>query len=119
MVLAAALCGCGAGYTFSPYAGVQQNWATGAGGYVKQIDHAMLFPPGQLPARHYVIIGSISTDSEDNMAKAVREQHADAALISTDTTYRSGSVGIAMPGLYVAEPLRHRVITANLIRFAD
>jgi hypothetical protein len=119
VMLLAALCGCGPGYTFSPYVGAQQNWTTGGGGYVKVIDKATLYPPGQFPTRHYVIIGAVSTDSEDNVAKAVRDQHADAALISNEATYRSGSVAVAAPGVFVAEPLRHSVVTANLIKFTN
>ncbi|HEX3624817.1 MAG TPA: hypothetical protein VH280_05250, partial [Verrucomicrobiae bacterium] len=81
-----ALCGCGPGYTFSPYVGDQQNWTTGAGGYVKMVDKASLYAPGQYPTRPYMIIGAVTTDSEGNVAKAVREQHADAALISNEST---------------------------------
>ncbi|HEX3717058.1 MAG TPA: hypothetical protein VH595_03745 [Verrucomicrobiae bacterium] len=111
------LCGCGPGYTFSPYEGAQQNWTTGPGGYVKVVDKATLYPPGQYPPRPYAIIGAVSTDSEDNLAKAVREQHADAALISNENTFRNGSVVVATGGVVWGEPLRKTVITANLIRF--
>src|ERR1700683_5069684 len=86
------LCGCGPGYTFSPYVGEQQNWTTGAGGYVKMVDKASLYSPGQYPTRPYNIIGAVSTDSEENRAKSVREQHADAALISNESTVHNGNV---------------------------
>ncbi len=111
------LCGCGAGYTFSPYVGEQQNWTIGAGGYVKLVDKASLYSPGQYPTRPYVILGAVTTDSEDNLAKAVREQHADAALISNESTVRNGSVAVATGGVFWSEPLRKTVVTANLIRF--
>jgi len=52
-------------------------------------------------------------------SQAVRDQHADAALISNEATYRSGSVAVAAPGVFVAEPLRHTVVTANLIKFTN
>jgi hypothetical protein len=115
--LTAALCGCGAGYTFTPWVGPQQNWTTGPGGYVKVVDHVSIFPPGQYPPRPYVVLGAVSTDSEEHLAKAVKEQRADAALLSVERSYRSGTVAVAAPGMYVAEPLRHTVITANLIKY--
>jgi len=111
------LCGCGPGYTFSPYVGVQQNWTIGSGGYVKVVDKATLYAPGQYPTQPYIIIGAVSTDSEENLAKSVREQHADAALISNESTYRNGNVVVAGGGVLWNEPLRKTVITANLIRF--
>ncbi|HEY3912937.1 MAG TPA: hypothetical protein VGN61_00510, partial [Verrucomicrobiae bacterium] len=75
------------------------------------------YPPGQYPPRTYSILGAVTTDSEDNLAKAVREQHADAALISTENTVRNGSVVVATGGVIWGEPLRKTTITANLIRF--
>jgi hypothetical protein len=95
LCLLAGLCGCGPGYTFSPYVGQQQNWSTGAGGYVKEVDKATLYPEGQFPARPYYIVGAVTTDNEQNLAKAVHEQHADAALISNESTVRNGSVAVA------------------------
>lgn len=115
--LAACLCGCAPGYTFSPYVGAQQNWSTGPGGYVKVVDNVTIFPPGQFPPRPYVVLGAVNTDSEENLAKAVKEQHADAALLNVEQSYRSGTVAVAAPGVVFAEPLRHTVITANLIRY--
>ena len=113
-----ALCGCGAGYTYSPWVGDQQNWTTGSGGYVKLVDKASLYSPGQYPNRPYMILGAVTTDSEENVAKAVREQHADAALISNESTKcRNGSVVVATGGVVWGEPLRKTTITANLIRF--
>jgi len=111
------LCGCGPGYTFSPYEGAQQNWTTGPGGYVKVVDKATLYPPGQYPPRAYSILGAVTTDGEGNLAKAVREQHADAALISAESTVPNGSVVVATGGVVWGEPLRKTTITANLIRF--
>jgi hypothetical protein len=113
------LCGCGPPYTFSPYVGAQQNWTTGPGGYVKVVNKATIYPPGAYPARHYVIVGAVSTDSEENLAKAVHDQQADAALISQEVNSRNGTVEIAGPGFVMAEPLRKRVVTANLIKFTD
>lgn len=113
----AALCGCGSPYTFSPYVGAQQNWQTGSGGYVKMVHNAMLYGPGQYPDRPYIIVGAVTTDNEDNLAKAVREEHADAALISTESSYHNGSVAVVGGGVVWAQPLRKTVITANLIRF--
>jgi hypothetical protein len=110
-------CGCGPGYTFSPYVGQQQNWQTQPGGYVKVVDKASLYMPGQFPDRPYVIIGSITTDSEGNVAKAVRDQHADAALIFADRTYRTGTVAVATPGVLWGIPLTHSDISAQLIKF--
>ena len=111
------LCGCGPSYTFSPYVGEQQNWQTGSGGYVKQVNNATLYPPGQYPTRPYILIGAATTDSEENLATAVHEQHADAALISNENTVRNGSVVVAAGGVVWGEPLRKTVITANLIKF--
>ena len=117
LFLLAGLCGCGAGYTFSPYVGQQQNWSTGSGGYVKEVDKATLYPQGQLPARPYYILGAVTTDSEENLAKAVHEQHADAALISHQSTTRNGRVDWAVGGVFVSQPLTKTVLTANLIRY--
>jgi hypothetical protein len=115
--LALCLCGCGPGYTFSPWTGPQGNWTTGPGGYVKIVDHVPLFTPGQFPPKPYILLGAVSTDSEGNLAKAVREQHADAAMISRESSYQSGAVAWAAPGVYGVTPLRHTVITANLIKY--
>ena len=98
---------------------MQQNWTIGAGGYTKVIHGVTIYPAGAYPPRHYIIVGGVSTDNEENIAKAVHDQHADAALISIDSTYRNGSVAVAGPGFVWAEPLRHHVVTANLIRFTD
>lgn len=111
------LCGCGPGYTFSPYIGQQQNWSTQAGGYVKVVDGATLYSPGQFPNRPYIIIGSVQTDNEHNLAKAVHEQQADAALIFTDRTYRTGTVAVAGPGMIWNVPLTGSQINAQLIKF--
>jgi hypothetical protein len=111
------LSGCGTGYSFNPYIGQQQNWQTQPGGYVKIVDKATLYPPGQLPNRPYLIIGSVVTGSEGNLAKAVREQHADAALIYSDHTYRTGTVAVASPGIIWGMPLTHTDIAAQLIKF--
>ena len=113
----AALCGCGTPYGFSPYVGQQENWTTGVGGYVKVVDKETLYSPGQYPTRPYNIIGAVTTDSEGNLAKAVRDQHADAALISTQSTVPNGSVAVVGAGVFWSEPLRKTVITANLIKF--
>jgi hypothetical protein len=111
------LCGCGPGYTFSPFVGQQQNWTVGTGGYVKMVDKAQLYAPGQYPTQHYIILGAVTTDNEQNLAKAVHEQHADAALISNESTVRNGTVAVAGGGVFWSEPLRKSVVTANLIRF--
>ena len=58
------VCGCGTGYSFSPYVGQQQNWGIQPGGFVKVIDGAHLYPPGQFPDRPYIVIGDVSTHSE-------------------------------------------------------
>lgn len=111
------LCGCGPGYEFSPYVGQQQNWTVGTGGYIRIVDNVSLYSPGQYPPRPYILLGAVSADSEENLAKAVRQQHADAALISSSSVYRTGSVAVAAPGVFVAEPLHRTVITANLIKY--
>lgn len=112
-----ALCGCGPSYTFSPWVGEQQNWVTGNGSYVKMVKGAQLFPPGEYPNRSYIIIGKVETDSEDNVAKAVKEQHADAALLLSERTVRNGSVAVMGGGVLWSEPLRKTVITANLVKY--
>lgn len=109
--------GCGAGYTFSPYVGQQQNWQTQPGGYVRVVNGASFYSPGQFPDRPYIIVGSVTTDSEENLAKAVHEQHADAALIFAEHNYRTGTVAVASPGVVWGIPLTHRDINAQLIRF--
>jgi hypothetical protein len=115
--LALCLCGCGPGYNFSPFMGAQQNWTMGPGGYVRVVDRVPLFAPGQFPSRPYIILGAVSTDNEHNLAKAAREQQADAVLLASESSYRSGSIAWAAPGVYGVTPIRHTVITANLIRY--
>jgi hypothetical protein len=116
-LLLVGLCGCGPAYTFSPYIGQQENWATQPAGYVKVVDNATLYPPGQFPNRPYLIIGAITTDNEHNVAKAVHEQHADAALIYRDRTYRTGTVAVAAPGMIWNVPLTGSQMNAQLIKF--
>jgi hypothetical protein len=111
------LCGCGPGYTFSPYIGQQQNWTTQPGGYVKTVDGIAIYPPGHFPDRPYMIIGSVTTDNDHNVAKAVREQQADAALVYTDRTYRTGTVAVAGPGMVWYVPLTGSQVNAQLIKF--
>jgi hypothetical protein len=115
--LALWLCGCGAGYTFSPYVGQQQNWATGPGGYIRMVNNVPVFSPGQMPPKPYFVLGAVNTDSEDNLAKAAREQHADAIMLSSERVYRTGSVAWGAPGVYGVTPLTSTKITANLIRY--
>ena len=117
MLALAALCGCGTGYTFSPYVGQQKNWTTSPGGYVRFVDKVAFYAAGQYPHRPYSIVGAVTTDSEENLAKAVREQHADAALIYSEHTVPNGSVTVAGGGVFWTEPLRKNVITAHLIKF--
>ena len=116
-LLLVVLCGCGAGYDFSPYYGQQQNWQTQAGGYAKMVDKVTLYPPGQFPARPYIIIGSVSAHGEDGVAHAVHEQQADAALIFGSHTYREGSIAVAGPGVVWAAPITHNVVSAQLIKY--
>jgi hypothetical protein len=111
------LCGCGPGYSFSPYYGQQQNWQTSPSGYVNVVDGATLYSPGQFPARPYVIIGSVNTDNEHNVAKAVHDQHADAALIYTNRKYRTGTVAVAGPGVIWNVPLHGSQVNAQLIKY--
>ncbi len=111
------LCGCGPGYTFTPYVGQQANWSTMPGAFTKVVDGVPLYLPGQYPERPYVIVGGVSTDNEENVAKAVREHHADAAVISSNREYRNGSVAVGAGGVFWAQPLRHSVVTANIINF--
>jgi hypothetical protein len=111
------VCGCGPGYNFSPYIGQQQNWTTQPGGYVKVVDGATLYPPGQFPNRSYIILGAVTSDNENNIAKAVHEQHADAALVYTDITYRTGAVAVAGPGMIWSVPLTGSKVNAQLIKF--
>jgi hypothetical protein len=117
LLLVVAVCGCGPGYEFSPYYGAQQNWQTQPGGYTKLVDGVTLYPPGQFPARPYVIIGSVKTDNQDNVAKAVKKQQADAALIYSDRTWRTGSVAVAGPGMVWNVPLRGSEMLAQLIKY--
>ena len=115
--LALGLCSCGASYTFAPWTGPQSDWSTGPGGYVRLVDHVPLFAPGQFPSRAYYVLGGVTTDNEDNLAKAARDQHADAILLSSETSYRTGSIAWAAPGVYGVTPIRHTTITANLIKY--
>jgi hypothetical protein len=117
VLLLCVLCGCGTPYTFSPYIGEQQNWQTEPGSYVKVVDKATLYLTGHFPNRPYIIIGSVATDNEENVAKAIHDQQADAALIYTDRTYRTGSVAVAGPGMIWNVPLTGRQVNAQLIKF--
>ncbi|HEY3860940.1 MAG TPA: hypothetical protein VGO59_03555 [Verrucomicrobiae bacterium] len=111
------LCGCGPDYNFTPWNGPQQNWSTGPGGYVRMVDNVAIYSPNQYPSRPYYVVGAVSTDSEENVAEAVRDKHADAALLSTETTRRTGSIAWAAPGVYGETPITKTVITANIIKY--
>jgi hypothetical protein len=117
LLLATVLCGCGTGYVYSPYIGQQQNWPTQVGGYVKVIDKVTVYPEGQFPNRPYTVIGSITTGNDDKIAKAVRDQQADAAIIINYKRYRTGTLGIAGPGSFWDVPLTATHIAAQLIKF--
>jgi uncharacterized membrane protein YgcG len=122
-------CGCGPGYNFSPYYGQQQNWATQPGGFVRVVDGVSLYSPGQLPDRPYVVMGDVRANSEGDLAKAVHEQHADAALIYSSRTYQNGSLTIGGAGggggrngggggaFAWSTPLTHTDVNARLIKF--
>ncbi|MGP8198863.1 MAG: hypothetical protein ACLQU4_05105 [Limisphaerales bacterium] len=124
-----ALCGCSTGYNYSPYVGQQENWSTQPGGFVKVVDGATLYAPGQLPNRPYMVIGDVTTHSEDGVAKAVHEQHADAALIYYSRTYQDGSLTLGGAGggygrngggggaFSWTTPLTHTDVNARLIKF--
>jgi hypothetical protein len=114
---AIALVGCGTPYTYSPYVGQQKNWTTSPGSYVRNVRDVPFYAPGQYPNRPYVILGAVTTDSEDNLVRAAHEQHADAVLISHDQVYPTGSIAMAGAGVIWSEPMTGRNITANLIRF--
>lgn len=116
-IAAVALVGCGTPYTFSPYVGQQKNWTTSPGGYVRYVQGVPIYAPGQYPNRPYIILGAVSTDSEDNLARAAHEQHADAILVSHDQVYPTGSVAIAGAGVWWNQPTTGRSITANLVKF--
>jgi hypothetical protein len=111
------LCGCGPGYDFSPWVGAQQNWTTMPGTYGHMVDHVMLFPRGSYPDRPYNILGSATGGSEHDIAKAVKGQGGDAAIIYSETTTRNGSVAIAGPGMIFEQPLRKTVVTAQIIKY--
>ena len=111
------VCGCGPGYDFTPYIGQQSNWQTEPGSYVKVVNKATLYPPGHFPNRPYIIIGSVSTDNQENVAKAVHDEQADAALIFTDETYRTGTVGVEGPGVVFGIPLTGREVKAQIIKY--
>ncbi len=115
--LALCLCGCGPGYTFSPWTGPQSNWTTGPGGYVRIVDKVPIFAPGQFPPQPYILIGAVNADNEGDLAKAARQQHADAAMLSSERVYRTGTVVWAAPGVSGATPVTSTKITANLIKY--
>jgi hypothetical protein len=117
VAVAAAVVGCGTPYSYSPYVGQQKNWTTSPGGYVRYVQDVPFYAPGQYPNRPYVILGAVSTDSENNMVRAAHEQHADAVLISHDEVYPTGSVAMAGAGVVWSQPTTGRAITANLVRF--
>ncbi|HZM01528.1 MAG TPA: hypothetical protein VFC44_00770 [Candidatus Saccharimonadales bacterium] len=111
------LCGCGPGYDYSPYVGAQQNWTTNPGSYVRMVDHVKIYPQGEYPERPYLILGSVRGGNEHDIAKAVRDQGGDAAMIFSDQTVRSGSVQIAGPGIIFNQPLRRTIVTAQVVKY--
>jgi len=102
-----------------PYVGQQQNWATQSGAYVKVVNKSTVYPPGQFPDRPYIIIGSIATDSEGNVAKAVHDQHADAALIFSDRKSPNGAIAIGNAKFAWAIPLTKSEVQAVLIKYTN
>jgi hypothetical protein len=115
--LAVCLCGCGAGYTFTPWTGPQDNWTTGPGGYVRTVDNVPIFAPLQYPPKPYFVLGAVITDKESKVAKAVRQQHGDAAILSSESVRRTGTVAWAVPGVYGVTPVTKTTITANIIKY--
>ncbi len=115
--LALGLCGCGPGYTFEPWTGPQSNWTTGPGGFTHSVDGVTLFAPGQFPPQPYFLVGSVSTDSEENVAKAVKDKQGSAALLSTESIHRTGSITWAAPGVVGTTPLTSKHITATIIKY--
>jgi hypothetical protein len=115
--LALFLCGCGPGYTFTPWTGPQNSWSTGPAGFIRTVDNVPFFSAQQYPPRPYYLLGAVTTDDEKNVAKAVRDQHADAAIISAEVVRRTGSVAWAAPGVYGVTPLTSKTITANIIKY--
>jgi hypothetical protein len=59
----------------------------------------------------------VATDSEGNVAKAVHDQHADTALIYTGSSYRTGAVAVAGPGVVWGIPPTHSEVSAQLIKY--
>ena len=117
LLLLVGLCGCGPGYDYEPYVGAQQNWQTKPGSYVRTVDHVMIYSEGEYPERPYLILGSVKGGSEHDIAKAVRDQGGDAAMIFSDRTVRSGSVAIAGPGIIFNQPLRRTIVTGQVIKY--
>src|SRR5208283_2677610 len=83
----------------------------------KVVDKANLYPPGQFPNRPYMIIGSVATDSEGKVAKAVHDQHADAALIYSDRKSPNGAIAIGNDKFAWAIPLTKSEVKAGLIKY--
>ena len=93
------------------------------------VDGVSLYSPGQLPDRPYVVMGDVRANSEGDLAKAVHEQHADAALIYSSRTYQNGSLTIGGAGggggrngggggaFAWSTPLTHTDVNARLIKF--
>jgi hypothetical protein len=115
--LALCLCGCGPNYAFTPWAGTQENWQTGPAGYTRLVKKVPFFTRAQLPPQPYYVVGAVTTDDEDNVADAVRDQHADAAIIDSETVVRTGSIAWAAPGVYGVSPLTRTTIKATLIKY--
>jgi lipoprotein NlpI len=113
------LCGCGTGYTFVPYIGQQQNWTTQPGAYAKVVNNTTLYSPGQFPERPYIVVGAVATDSEGNVVKAAHDQHADAALIISNSKLPNGALAVGNDNFTWAIPLTKSEVRACLIKYAN
>ena len=83
------------------------------------VNKATLYAPGQFPDRPYILIGSVATDSEGNVAKAVHDQHADAALIFSDRKSPNGAIAIGNDKFAWAIPLTKSEVQAGLIKYTN
>jgi hypothetical protein len=71
-----------AGCTFTPYVGRQRDWPTADGAFVKTVMGVPIYPVGQLPARPYDVIGSVTADNWPGFALRAKIHHADAVVLT-------------------------------------
>jgi hypothetical protein len=91
-VLLALITGCMPGPSFVPYVGVQKDWKTSEGAFVRQMDGIDIYSRDSYPAKPYDVLGGVVAFSEVSLIKTAKAHNADAVLIVDAKLIETGTV---------------------------